>query len=140
LRRKTNVKKHSRREFLKRSGCVALVMAGARVANAHAKLVRSEPENAARLSEAPKTVELWFNELLDDEFNTVEIFPAKEVTRKDRQNLIKAKAKVDAKDRTHLSVDLPALAPNSYIVEYRVLSRDGHTAPGRLNFTVLAKS
>jgi methionine-rich copper-binding protein CopC len=134
------VKKRSRREFLKRAGCVALVMMGARVANAHAKAVRSTPENGARLSEAPKTVELWFNELLDDEFNTVDVFPAKEVTRKERQNLVKGKAKVDAKDRTHLTVDLPTLAPDSYIVEYRVLSRDGHTAPGRFNFAVLAKS
>jgi methionine-rich copper-binding protein CopC len=133
------MKMSSRRDFFRTAGGVAFVMAGVRAVNAHAKLVRSEPADAARLSAAPKTVELWFNELLDDEFNTVEVFRTK-VTREERQNLVKGKAKVDAKDRTHLSVDLPALAPDSYIVEYRVLSRDGHTAAGRFNFTLLAKS
>jgi methionine-rich copper-binding protein CopC len=92
------------------------------------------------LGAAPKTIELWFNELLDEEFNTVEVFRAKEVTEKDRKNLVNAKPKVDGKDRTHLSLELPALEPDSYAVEYRVLSRDGHTAPGRFNFTVMPKS
>ena len=127
----------SRRNFLRTAGGVALVMAGVRVVHAHAKLVRSEPKDAARLSGAPKTIELWFNELLDEEFNTVEVFRAKDVAQKDRKNLVKAKPRVDAKDRTHLSLDLPTLEPDSYAVEYRVLSRDGHTAPGRFNFTVL---
>jgi methionine-rich copper-binding protein CopC len=75
--------------------------------------------------------------LLDDEFNTIELFRAKELTRKDRKNLIQAKPKIDPKDRTHLSLDLPALDADTYALEYRVLSRDGHTAPGRINFTLL---
>jgi copper resistance protein C len=134
------MKMSSRRDFFRTASGVGLVMAGVRVVNAHAKLVRSEPKDAARLSTAPKRIELWFNELLDDEFNTVEVLRAKEVAQKDRKNLAKAKPKVDAEDRTHLSLDLPPLEPDSYTVEYRVLSRDGHTAPGRFSFTVLPKS
>jgi methionine-rich copper-binding protein CopC len=134
------MKMGSRRKFLKGAGYLALLTTGVRVASAHAKLVRSEPKDAARLSVPPRIIELWFNELLDDEFNTLEVYRAKEVTQKDRKNLAKAKPKVDTRDRTHLSLDLAVLEPDSYAVEYRVLSRDGHTAPGRFNFTVLPKS
>lgn len=130
----------SRRDFLKWGGSVILVLAGVRVARAHAKLVRSEPKDAARLSVAPKKIEIWFNELLDDEFNSVQVFRAKELSQRDRVNLVKAKPHVDAQERTHLLVDLPPLEPDNYVVEYRVLSRDGHSAPGRFTFTVLTKS
>ncbi len=130
----------SRRRFLKGAAYSALLLAGVRLASAHAKLVRSEPKDAAQLTASPKRIELWFNELLDDEFNTVEVYRAKEVTQKDRKNLVQSKPKVDVKDRTYIVLDLPVLEPDSYTVEYRVLSRDGHTAPGRFNFTVLPKS
>jgi methionine-rich copper-binding protein CopC len=46
---------------------------------------------------------------------------------------------VDPKDRTHLMVKVGALKPGDYVVDWRVLSRDGHSAPGRITFTVKGK-
>lgn len=136
LRRKMNVRTGSRREFVRRVGVVTLLTATTRFASAHAKIVRSEPKDGATVHGSPKKIELWFNELLDDQFNTIEIFSAKEVAQKNRKNLAREKPEVDPKDRTHLTFKAPPLEPGSYAVEYRVLSRDGHSAPGRFTFTV----
>ena len=108
------------------------------IAHAHARLVRSQPAKDARVTTAPATVELWFNELLDHGFNGIEVFAAAEKSAKQRTNLTLGAAVVDSADRTHLSVSLQPLPPGSYVIEYRVLSRDGHTAPGRITFTVVA--
>lgn len=105
---------------------------------AHARLTKSTPKEKAELALAPTQVELWFNELLDEGFNHVIVFPASEVKlkAKDRTNFAAGKPEVDQTDRTHLTVALKGLAPGEYVIEYRVLSRDGHTAPGRVRFTV----
>ena len=127
----------SRVRFLYLACAAALGWLAAPNAFAHARMVRSTPKNGVELSESPKALELWFSELLDDSFNTVELYDAKET--KDRKNLLPDKPQVDAKDRTHLTVRLPLLKPGAYLVEYRILSRDGHTAPGRLSFTITGK-
>ena len=103
---------------------------------AHARLVRSEPVKDAEVAGAPERVNLWFNELLEDGFNVVTVFPAKELTEKKRSDLVAEKPRVNPKDRTQLSVKLAPLAPGEYIIEWRVLSRDGHSAPGRITFRV----
>lgn len=103
---------------------------------AHARLVRSVPKADSELSAAPKQIELWFNELLEDGFNTVKVFPAADLVVEKKRNFAKDKPQVDAKDRTHLTVGLTPLPPGEYIVEWRVLSRDGHSAPGRATFRV----
>ncbi len=103
---------------------------------AHARLLRSEPKNEAVLAEAPRSVHLWFNELLDRGFHSIEVYPAAERGKKQRANFIVGPAEVDPEDRTHLRVQLKPLPPGDYVVEYRVLSRDGHTAPGRISFRV----
>ncbi len=118
--------------------CLLALLAGLpAIAHAHARLLRSMPASNAKLAVAPERAELWFNELLDAEFNGIEIFAASELKAKQRTNLVKGRPVVDAKDRTHLMVELPPLAPGEYVVEWRVLSRDGHSAPGRFTFTVL---
>ena len=118
--------------------CLLALLAGLpTAAHAHARLLRSTPASNARLAAAPERAELWFNELLDAEFNGIEIFAASELKSKQRTNLVKGRPTVDAKDRTHLTVELPPLAPGEYVIEWRVLSRDGHSAPGRFTFTVV---
>ncbi|HEV8543447.1 MAG TPA: copper resistance CopC family protein [Verrucomicrobiae bacterium] len=129
----------NRRKFFRSAVALALGSLCALQVFAHAKLLRSTPGNKAVLTESPKTVELWFNELLEDEFNSVEIFKASEATSKERKGLAKQKPKVDTKDRTHLILQLDSLPPGDYVVEYRVLSRDSHTAPGRVSFSISAK-
>lgn len=108
------------------------------LASAHARVVRSTPKNKAVVQAPPPRVELWFNELLDEGFNSIEVFPASDLTAAKRGSVTSGKAEVDAKDRTHLSIELQPLAPGDYVIEWRVLSRDGHSAPGRLTFKVQA--
>jgi methionine-rich copper-binding protein CopC len=115
---------------------VILCLLGTNSALAHAQLIKSNPPDKAALHQAPVQVDLWFNELLDDGFNTIEIFPAAELSDKKHSNLAKGQPKVDPKDRTHLTVAVSALKPGKYVIQYRVLSRDGHSAPGRLTFQV----
>ncbi len=108
-------------------------------AEAHARLVRSLPVKGAELTAAPDRIEMWFNELLDDGFNTVVVFSAAELDSKKHTNLAREKPVVDSKDKTHLSLRLPPLPAGEYVVEWRVLSRDGHSAPGRFTFRISTK-
>ncbi len=112
----------------------ALAMPG--VAFAHAQLVRSNPANQATLAQSPPSVDLWFSELLENGFNTIEVFPAGQLQAGQRANLVQGTPQMDAKNKTHLSAVLPPLAPGEYVLEWRVLSRDGHSAPGRITFRV----
>ncbi|HEY3899555.1 MAG TPA: copper resistance CopC family protein [Chthoniobacter sp.] len=114
-----------------------LFLAGAPAAWAHARLLRAAPASGAEVSPAPKQIELWFNELLEDGFNTVTVFPSAELEKSDKHsNLTKGKPVVDSRDRTHLVIPVGPLAPGEYTIEWRVLSRDGHSAPGRSTFRV----
>jgi methionine-rich copper-binding protein CopC len=128
---------NARRLFLPLIALLAL--AGAPAALAHARLVRAVPASGAEVSPAPKQVELWFNELLEEGFNTVTVFASSELSTPGKHtNLAKGKPTVDPKDHTHLVVALGAVPPGEYVVEWRVLSRDGHSAPGRSTFRVRA--
>lgn len=119
--------------------CVAgfISLLGTSSAFAHAQLIKSNPANKAELKQAPAQVELWFNELLDNGFNSIEVIPAAELPSKTHANFAKGDPKVDAKDRTHISVELQPLKPGEYVVQYRILSRDGHTATGRVAFRLV---
>lgn len=116
---------------------VLFVMLGVATVFAHARLIRSTPADKAKLANVPVKIDIWFNELLDEGFNLVEVYPASELNSKAHTNLAHANPIVDAADKTHLTATLQPLAPGNYIVDYRVLSRDGHTAPGRITFTLL---
>lgn len=121
-----------------RIACLTLLLtlAIAPGAWAHARLLRSLPKAESELSTAPKRVELWFNELLEEGFHTVTVFPASDLVVEKKQNFVKGKPHVDPADRTHMVIDLASLPPGDYIIEWRVLSRDGHSAPGRATFRV----
>jgi copper resistance protein C len=111
-------------------------LTGPRVALAHARLVRSTPANQARLAAPPERVELWFSELLEEGFNSVEVVRAAEVNAKPRTDLTRGAPTVDRNDRTRMTVPVQELGPGDYAVEWRVLSRDGHSAAGRFTFRV----
>jgi len=120
------------------AGLVVLVSwLGTNSVLAHAQLIKSEPSDKAELKQAPTRVELWFNELLDEGFNSIEVIPAAELSLKKPSNFAKGQPKVDSADRTHLTVEVSPLKPGKYVLQYRVLSRDGHTAPGKVTFRVL---
>jgi len=115
---------------------IVLVLAVPLAVLAHAQMIRSVPGAGAAM-QPPSQIELWFNELLDAKFNSIVVFPAAELNAKQRVNLAKGNARVDPQDRTHLLVALKPLPPGNYMVEWRVLSLDGHSAPGRFQFKVL---
>jgi methionine-rich copper-binding protein CopC len=113
-----------------------LSLALAPEAYAHARMVKSSPAKDATLSASPDQLDLWFNELLEEGFNTIEVFNSSELTAAKHTNLAKGKPAVDPGDKTHLSAKLESLPPGEYVVEWRVLSRDGHSAPGRIMFRI----
>jgi copper transport protein len=100
---------------------------------AHALLVGSTPKQDEVLDEAPTEIVLRFNAriekgvshvtLLDGDGKKVKLPPLPQ----DKDGPV---------DR--LKIDLPALKPGAYKLEYRVLASDGHATPGLLRFTVSA--
>ena len=54
----------------------------------------------------------------------------------DDQSATIGKPRVDPADRTRLTTDLGPLAPGAYVVQWKVLSRDGHGARGRVLFRI----
>lgn len=115
---------------------VALLTVGdADPATAHARLLRSAPAAAQRLTAPPLALDLWFNELLDERFNGIELFTVSLDGRPGRRIDIGPPA-VDPVDRTHLTAAVPPLSPGRYVAHWRVLSRDGHPVRGRLEFAV----
>jgi methionine-rich copper-binding protein CopC len=115
---------------------LTLLLVAPSEALAHARLLKSSPKDGETVK-TPAHIDLWFSELLDGGgFNTIVVFSAAELKSKTHINLAEGEAKVDAKDRTHLTVNFKTLAPGVYIVDWRVLSLDGHSAPGRFKFKV----
>ena len=77
---------------------------------AHAKLIRSRPNASEALAETPASVELWFNERLEDEFNSIEVADSA------GQKVEDGHARVNPQQRTNLLVRLRTLSPGSYLV------------------------
>jgi len=117
---------------------VSLALAAPVRVQAHARLVRSVPAFNSELAQPPSQIELWYNELLDNGFNSITVYPATEESAKTHDNLAAGGAQVDPNDRTHLTIGLKALEPGEYVVEWRVLSQDGHSAPGKFKFKIRA--
>ena len=97
---------------------------------AHAKLIRARPNAFETLAETPASVELWFNERLEDEFNSIEITDAAGRKVEDGH------ARVHPRDRTNLRARINTLPPGSYVVRWKILSVDGHPTRGRFIFSV----
>jgi methionine-rich copper-binding protein CopC len=118
---------------------VLLVLNLPQEVRAHASLVRSQPAPGA-VVQSPTQIDLWFNELLEDGFNSVAIIRAEELTSNAAQqqtNLARKQPFVDPRDRAHLTLQVGSLLAGNYVAEWRVLSRDGHTATGRFRFQVV---
>lgn len=110
-----------------------VVLAGLLVppkALAHAKLIRSRPNASEVLAKTPASVELWFNERLENEFNSIE------VSDMAGRKVEGGHARVNPQDRTNLLMRLTTLPRGSYVVHWKILSVDGHTSRGRFIFSV----
>jgi copper transport protein len=97
---------------------------------AHASLVLVEPRDGSVLAQAPKTVELRFNENVT----------AGVVNLIDAEGRLRGDATVSAKGEA-ITVTLPqGLPQGTAIVSYRVISQDGHPVAGSVAFSIGART
>jgi len=104
------------------AGLMALAIALAAVASAHAVLIATDPAKGARLDRSPAQVSATFNEPLQPRF------AAMTVVGPDANLWSTGDPRVDG---AVISVPLRPLGPaGSYTVNYRVTSADGHVVTG----------
>jgi copper resistance protein C len=108
---------------------VAACMASAPAA-AHAFLDHALPAVGSTVHEAPREIRLWFTEQLEPAFSSVRVLDksGKEVDAGDSH--------VDAADPMVLAASVPALAPGTYRVVWRVVSIDTHVTEGDFTFDI----
>jgi copper transport protein len=95
-------------------------------ASAHASLVFADPRDGTVLAQAPKAVQLRFNESVT----------AGAVNLIDASGKLRTDAVIDAGDEA-INVTLPADLPTgTQIVSYRVISADGHPVAGSITFSI----
>lgn len=100
--------------------------------SAHAIMVRSNPAKDSVITEAPKQIDVWFNDKVGSEYKALAVIDSagQRVDNKDAQQ--------EAFDQSHLFATVPNLAPGTYTVRYRVVSIDTHIVTGKFQFTVKA--
>ena len=99
----------------------------------HAKLIRSQPKAKETLSQAPKLIELWFNEELEAGLNTIEV-KDQQGTRVDRGEVTLSEGNKKAQ------IELGELKPGIYTVLWKTLSADQHAIRGLFTFSVAVSS
>ena len=109
---------------------LAALLALPSLAQAHARLEKSDPSRRATLASAPAAVRLWFNESVEAEFSRIRVVDGAGET-------VVEGGRVDADDAKLLVLDLPeGLAPGDYTVTFEVLSVDGHRVKQSFPFSV----
>jgi methionine-rich copper-binding protein CopC len=109
---------------------IAVFLIGlAQQAAAHALLVEAIPAEAAILESSPPQLVLRFNSRIEHKLSRAALMLE---AGGEAQYLTFAAAA--APDR--LIATLPVLAPGSYVVDWQVLSVDGHRAAGKLRFRI----
>jgi methionine-rich copper-binding protein CopC len=99
---------------------------------AHAKMVRSSPEQNAVLTESPKQVDVWFDDKVGTEYKALAVINSKG-ERVDNKDMVQ-----EASDLAHFYVTVPTLTPDTYTVRYRAVSIDTHIVTGKYQFTIKA--
>lgn len=110
---------------------LAVPLLAAGLADAHAKLARSDPPASSTLRGTPPEVRLWFTENLEPAFSAAQLLDG------ERRQVDGAVAQVDAVNAALLRMRLPALGPGQYRVVYRVVSVDSHVTAGELTFRIV---
>ena len=105
---------------------VAMALAGAPVASAHAVRIATDPADKAALAQGPQRVSATFNEQLQPQF------AAMTVVGPDANLWSSGDAQVQG---AVISVGVVPLGPaGTYTVNYRVTSADGHPVSGSWSF------
>jgi copper transport protein len=113
--------------------CLALLLLVLTAASvsAHARLLRSNPEDGAILKESPGAAFLWFDEPIAIAFSTVEVFDT------DGKRIITSAPAGDLSDPQRLMVTLPELPDGVYRLVWKAASdTDSHPTQGSIVFGV----
>ena len=99
---------------------------------AHALLLRADPQPNAELTQPPEAIEFWFSEPLEKTFTGARILSA------DGTEIPSGDPRIDPGDPTHLSLPLESIEPGVYTVVWQTLSSvDGHEWVGSFPLTIL---
>lgn len=104
-----------------------LVVFGAIAAEAHTSLDHAEPRGGTTVETAPREITLWFTEILEPAFSTIDVRDA------DGARVDQGKAQVN---ETIMRVGLKPLPPGTYKVHWRAVSADTHAIEGSYSFQV----
>ena len=123
----------ARRRIVRRaSAALALALlwlCHAERAAAHALLVEAVPAEAATLESSPPQLVLRFNSRIEHTLSRAALMLGE--TGEPQPLAVDADAPPD-----RLIATLPALAPGAYVVDWQVLSVDGHRVAGKLRFRI----
>ncbi len=115
--------------------CFAAAMAlplSPRAAQAHALLIRADPQPNAELMQPPEAIRFWFSEPLEGAFTGARILNAAGV------EIPTGAPQIDPADPTHLTLPLESIEPGVYTVVWQTLSSvDGHEWVGSFPLTIL---
>lgn len=96
----------------------------------HAFPDHSDPKVGSTVSAPLSQVRIWFDSALEPAFSSLMVHNA-EGKMVDKQD-----GRVDPSNPMLLEVDVPQLAPGTYIVIWNVVARDGHRTNGQYTFTI----
>jgi copper transport protein len=108
---------------------LALLVSTAAPAHAHAVLLRSEPSAQATLTQGPAGVRLHFSEPVESALGALRVFDTT-----GRQVSTGTPTRADG--GRQLDVGLANVKDGTYVVDWRVISSDGHPAFGSFTFYV----
>jgi methionine-rich copper-binding protein CopC len=111
---------------------VALVFSANPAARAHAELVKSFPMANAKLTKAPKFVQLEFGEAII----TLKSKNANSIVVLDSKALKIVTSKITIKKNIARVDFVRTLKPGKYLVKYRIASADGHVLSARYKFSI----
>jgi hypothetical protein len=97
---------------------------------AHTKLEKSEPAAGATLTQAPKQIQLWFNEEIDPAVSKLDLAGASGKVSLSGVHVMSGKELMAA-----VSGAVPA---GTYTVAWQTAGDDGHVVKGDFTFTVKA--
>jgi methionine-rich copper-binding protein CopC len=116
---------------MKPTAILAVVLLGAPLGTlpvlAHSELKQTNPRDGAVLAAPPSLFEMVFNEPVQLTFVQVQDSAQRAVTLPELRDL---------QSRTRETIQLPALAPGAWRVQWRAISADGHPVGGIIRFTI----
>ena len=110
---------------------LGVALLGAALAEAHARLAKSEPVASSTVRSGPAEVRLWFTESLEATFSGAHLLDG------ERRRVDGVEGRVDGTNAALLRMTLPALGAGRYTVVYRVVSIDSHVTAGELTFSIV---